>query len=195
MKPMNDSATSAVRYKLEAAQSKFTVQAFAAGLLAGFGHNPTISVSDFAGEAHFAPDTFAEASLRLVINAKSLVVLDDIKEKDKQEIERTMLDDVLETSMYPEIIFQSTSITTTRIIEGRYKAKIIGDLTMHGVTRKGLWIMSQFTLKEDELNAKGDFTLKQTDYDIKLVKVAAGALKLKDELKFEFDLVGNKEQG
>jgi polyisoprenoid-binding protein YceI len=191
---METSATStAVRYKLDASRSKFTVQAFASGLLAGFGHNPTIGIRKFEGEAKFAPEIFADASLRFMVDAKSLAVLDDIKEKDKQEIERQMHEEVLETARYPEIVFQNTSVTMTRIIPGRWKAKIIGDLTLHGTTRNGIWIMAQVFLEGDNLRTTGDFTLRQTDYGIKLVSVAAGALKLKDELKFEFDLVGRKE--
>ncbi len=189
---MNDISTSVVRYQLNSANSKFTVQAFASGFLAGFGHNPIIGIRDFTGEVRFAPETFAEASLSFVVNAKSLSVLDDVKEKDKQEMEQTMHDKVLETARFPEITFQSTSVTVTRIIPGRWKAKIIGDLTLHGETRS-LWIMAQLTLDGDELRTKGDFTLRQTEYGIKLVSVAAGALKLQDELKFEFDLVGRKE--
>ena len=189
---MNDISTSVVRYQLDAENSKFTVQAHAAGLFAGFGHNPVIAIRDFTGEVGFSPETFADASLHLVVTARSLGVLDEIKEKDKQEIEQTMFDKVLETSRFPEITFQSTSITVTRIIPGRWKAKIIGDLTLHGETRS-LWIMAQLTLDGDEFRAKGDFTLRQTEYGIKLVSVAAGALKLQDELKFEFDLIGRKE--
>ena len=60
-----------------------------------------------------------------------------------------MHDTVLETSRYPEIIFQSTNITVTRIIEGRYKARIIGELTMHGVTRSNLWIQAQVKVEGD----------------------------------------------
>jgi polyisoprenoid-binding protein YceI len=190
---MSESETSIVRYRLDAGQSKFTVQAFATGLLAGFGHNPTIGIRDFAGEAQFAPGALTGTSLRLVVGAKSLAVLDDVKEKDRQEIERTMLNDALEVSLTPEIVFQSTNITVTRIAEGRYKARIIGDLTLHGVTRNGLWIMAQVTLDGDQLRAQGDFTLKQTDYKIKPISVAGGALKLKDELKFSFDLVGHRD--
>lgn len=188
---MNDSATSpTARYKMDASRSRFTVQAFAAGLFAGLGHNPIIGIRDFTGEVQFAPETFADAQMRLAINAQSLAVLDDVKEKDKQEIERAMHEQVLETSLYPEIVFQSTSITATRIIPGRYKARIIGDLTMHGTTRNGLWIMAQLTTGENEIRTTGDFTLRQTDYGIRLVSIAAGALKLQDELKFEFDLIG-----
>jgi len=183
-----------VRYEMNSAQSEFTVQAFAAGFFSGFGHNPTVGILEFTGEAQFSPDALYDGSLRLVIDTKSLIVLDDVKEKDKQEIERVMHNEVLETARFPEIVFQSTSVTLTKINDVRYKAKIIGDLTMHGVTRNGLWIMPQMNLNGDELTASGNFTLKQTDYGIKLVSIAAGALKLKDELKFTFNLVGNKSE-
>ena len=194
---MSENETSILRYKLDAGQSKFTVQAFASGLLAGFGHNPTIGIRDFTGEAQGTSDTlapsFTDASVRLVIKASSLAVLDEIKEKDRQEIEHAMRCDVLETAAYPEIIFQSTNITATRVAEGRYKARIIGDASLHGVTRAGLWIQAQVTVNGDDLRAQGDFTLKQTDYKIKPFSFAGGALKLKDELKFSFDLVGRRE--
>ncbi len=191
---MNDNAASTVRYELDSAQSEFTVQAFAAGFFSGFGHNPTIAIRDFTGAAQFSPDQLYDGSLRLEINAKSLEVIGDIKEKDKQEIEQAMHNDVLETAKFPEIIFQSTSVTLTKINDERFKAKIIGDLTMHGVTRSALWIMPKFNLNGDELTATGNFTLKQTDYGIKLVSIAAGALKLKDELEFNYNIVANKSE-
>jgi polyisoprenoid-binding protein YceI len=189
---MSQNAPATVRYVLDAGQSRFTVQAFATGLLAGLGHNPTVGIRDFTGDARFAPGTFADASVHAVARTGSFRVLDDVKEKDRKEIERTMLDEVLEVGRFPEAVFQSTSVTTTRIVEGRYKARIIGDLTLHGVTRKGLWIMAQVAVSPEsgDLRAQGEFTIKQTDYGIKLVSVAAGALKLKDELKLAFDLVG-----
>lgn len=182
-----------VRYIADAGQSKFTVQAFASGLLSGFGHNPNIAIRDFTGEVQCVPGSLTNASVRFAIKAESLAVIDDVKEKDRMEIENMMHDTVLETSRYPEIIFQSTNITVTRIIEGRYKARIIGELTMHGVTRGSLWIQTQVKVEGERLRATGDFSLKQTDYNIKLVSVAGGALKLKDELKFTFDIVAHQE--
>src|SRR5687768_5221949 len=137
-------------YQLDASRSTFAVQAFAAGLFSGFGHNPVIGIRDFSGEARFSPETLDDASLRLAINARSLAVLNDIKDKDKLEIERAMHAEVLETERFPEIIFRSTSITPTRIIPGRWKAKIIGELTMHGTTRGGIWILGQVFLEGDE---------------------------------------------
>ena len=190
---MSTDEKAVVRYSVVASQSKFTVQAFASGLLSGFGHNPTIAIRDFTGEVQCTTGSLTNASVRFVINAESLAVVDDVKEKDRKEIESMMHDTVLETSRYPETIFQSTNITVTRIIEGRYKARIIGELTMHGVTRGSLWIQAQVKVEGERLRATGDFSLKQTDYNIKLVSVAGGALKLKDELKFTFDIVAHQE--
>jgi hypothetical protein len=45
------------------------------------------------------------------------------------------------------------------------------------------------------LRAKGEFSLKQTDYRIKPVKVAGGALKVKNELMFRFDIKGVADSG
>lgn len=184
-----------VQYRIDASRSKFTVQAFASGLLAGFGHNPTIAIRDFTGEAQFMPNSMADANLRLVIKADSLTLLDQVKEKDRQEIEGTMFNDILEAGRYPEIVFESANIALTKVLEGRYKARIIGDLTLHGVTRNRIWLQAKIILGGDDLQAQGEFTLKQSDFQIKPVSFAAGALKLKDELKFVFELVAHREQG
>ena len=47
---------------------------------------------------------------------------------------------------------------------------------------------------DDALHAFGELTLKQTDYRIKLVAVAGGVIKVKDKLKFSFDLVARKQE-
>lgn len=179
-------------YRLDAGQSRFTVQAFAEGLLSGFGHNPTIAIRGFEGEAESEGDTLEAAKLRVRVNADSLAVADDIKEKDRQEIEQLMREQVLETGRYPEIVFESTSVTASRLSGGRYRVRVIGDLTLHGVTGRNLWIQAEVKPTEDGLRAQGEFTLRQTDYQIRPVSVAGGTLKVKNELKFSFDIVATK---
>jgi hypothetical protein len=44
------------------------------------------------------------------------------------------------------------------------------------------------------LRISGDFTLRQSDYGIKPVSFAAGALRLKDELKFNFEMVARRQE-
>jgi polyisoprenoid-binding protein YceI len=182
----SEAAKALEHYRLDAAASKFSVQAFAEGLLSAFGHDPVIGVREFQGEASFVPGTFENASLRLSVNANSLSVVNDLKEKDRQDIERTMRDEVLETGRYPEISFESNNVSLSRIKEGHYRARAIGDLTLHGVTQKNVWISGEVTPTNDGLTARGDFSLKQTDYKIKLVSVAGGTLKIKNEVKISF---------
>jgi polyisoprenoid-binding protein YceI len=187
---MSSEATAPLaHYHLDPAASTFTVQAFAEGWLSAFGHDPLIGVKDFQGEASFVPGTFENASLKLTVNANSLAVINDVKEKDRNEIERTMRDEVLETGKYPEIVFQSNNISLSRLREGIYRARVIGDLTLHGVTQKNIWISGEVTVNADGLRVKGDLPLKQTDYKIHLVSIVGGTLKIKNEVKCSFDIV------
>jgi polyisoprenoid-binding protein YceI len=179
-------------YRLVSSESRFTVQAFAEGLFSAFGHDPVIVIHDFAGEVRFVPGTYADASLQLMIDPNSCEVSNDVKEKDRIEIERTMRAEVLETSKYPEISFRSNSIAVNRLAEGRCGVRIIGDLSLHGTTQKNLWISAEASLRPDSLRATGNFSLKQTDFGIKPYSAAGGTIKLKNELKFTFEIAARK---
>lgn len=156
-------------------------------MLSGLGHNPVVAVSDFTGDAHWDPAEPKEATLRLKIRSASLAVQNDISDKDRREMERVMRDDVLEVSRYPEIIFEGAAVSASA--NGR--VEIDGTLSLHGVTRRER-VTAQLALTGDILRAFGDFAIRQTDYRIKLASVAGGALKLKDELKFNFDILARK---
>jgi polyisoprenoid-binding protein YceI len=185
--------TSTDRYVIDGRASRFTVRAFATGLLAKMGHNPTIGIRDFTGEMRFNPDKLEAGSFRLVIKAASLGVQDDISDKDLREIERLMKDQVLETAKFPEILFEAPSISVTKMGDALFSATLNGSLTMHGVTRNQP-IVARVASLGTMLRASSDFSLNQTDYNIKLVSVAGGALKLKDELKFSFEIVARKQE-
>jgi polyisoprenoid-binding protein YceI len=180
------------RYTIDPGMSRFTVRAFASGMFSSFGHNPTIAIRDLSGEVDFAPDSPEKSALRLKIDSKSLAVTDDIGDKDRREMERMMNQEVLETSRFPEITFETASVTASGS-DGRYAVNMTGNLSLHGVTR-GQQVAAQVSLSGDTLNAHGEFPLSQTSYGIKLVSVAGGALKLKDELKFNFDIVARKAE-
>jgi polyisoprenoid-binding protein YceI len=180
-------------YRLDAAASTFTVQAFAEGLFSAFGHDPVIGVRRFEGEVALVPVTFDNVSLKLRIDASSLAVANDLKEKDRREIEHTMRQEVLEIHKYPEIVFQSNNISLARLGEGRYRARVIGALTLRGVTQNNVWISGEVTVRPDGLRAKGEFALKQTDYKIKPVSVAGGTLKIKNEVKGRFDVLARPD--
>lgn len=178
------------RYRIDAAKSRFIVRAFAGGFLSAFAHDHTIAIRDFDGEAAFTYGTVEPASLGMTIKAGSLEITDKISASDKQKIEGTMRDEVLDVSKYPEITFKSAGVSATKAGEGQYQARISGELTLHGVTRP-LTFNAALEFGDKILRAKGSFTLKQASFDIKPVSVAGGTIKVKDELKFTFDIVAH----
>ncbi len=178
-------------YTIDPGMSRFTVRAFASGVFSAFGHNPTIAIRDFSGEADFDPATLENAALRVKINAGSLAVTNDISDKDRREIEQTMSQEVLETTRYPEIVFESSNVSASRAGDGQYFINLVGNLSLHGVTNSQP-VSAQVTVNGNMLRAHGEFSLRQTAYGIKLVSVAGGALKLKDDLKFTFEIVARK---
>ena len=66
-----------------------------------------------------------------------------------------------------------------------------GELTLHGVTLNQA-VSARATLKGEMLRAAGEFSVRQTDYEIRPVSAAGGTVKLKDELKFSFDITARK---
>lgn len=185
--------TAVGHYLIDKGASRFTVRAFATGMLSAMGHSPTIAIRDFAGEINFDPAAPEQASLRMQIRADSLEVTDDISGKDRREIESTMNQKVLESSQYPAIVFESTGASADQLGEGRYKIALNGSLSLHGVTRS-LPVTAYVTGDRGMIRASGEFSLLQSNYGIPPVSVAGGTLKLKDELKLAFDIVARKQE-
>jgi polyisoprenoid-binding protein YceI len=180
------------RYRITASGSHFTAKVPVGGLLSSLGHDHTIAIRDFTGEAHVTPDTIQPASLQLTIKAGSLAETEkEINESDRQKIERSIQEEALETAKYPQIIFKSTSVSARKTGEGNYQVQINGSLTLHGVTRP-IAIPAQVTLTGNKLTARGQFTVRHSDYQIKRLSAGAGTVKAKEEITLSFNLVGSK---
>jgi polyisoprenoid-binding protein YceI len=180
------------RYVVDPMVSRFTVKAFATGLLSAFGHSPTIMIRDLKGEIRFSPETVEQSSIHLVVRADSLAVADNVSDKDRREIESQMREQVLETSKYAEIIYDSPSVSLKSPADGQSDVVLQGQLTLHGVTRP-LKIPAKIAVTGDLLRAFGEFSLRQSDYSIKPVSAVGGGLKVKDEVKFTFDIAARKQ--
>lgn len=180
-------------FVVDAKRSRFTVKAVATGILSAMGHNPTIGIRTFSGEVDFDPAALEAGRLSLTIQAASLSVENDVSDKDRREMERVMKGDVLEVTRYPEIRYEASAIAVTKLDNSLYFATLNGSLSFHGVTRNQPFTARITTLGE-MLRASGEFTLKQSDYQIKPVSVAGGALKLKDELTFPFEIVAHRQE-
>src|ERR1700736_437905 len=76
-----------VRYVIDTSSSRFTVQAFATGMLSGFGHNPKIGIRDYEGEIQFVPETYDKAMVRVTVRTGAMEVLDEMKSDDRKKLE------------------------------------------------------------------------------------------------------------
>ena len=181
------------RFAIDRGRSTLMVQAFSTGFLSVLGHNPRIAVRDIRGEVQLASTGSALEDVRVdvVINPRSLEVVDDISDKDRQEIHRQMYDEVLEVGRYPEITydFSSPKIDGNG---GQYSSVMSGELTLHGETHPFAVPVRVF-LMGDTLKASGEFSVSQKQYGIAPVTVAGGAIKLKDEVKCTFNIVARKQ--
>jgi len=139
------------------------------------------------------PQTITPASLRLVVKAASLHETGaDFTDQQKQIINKELHDIVLLPDQYPEIVFQSTSVTSKAAQSGGgYDVKLIGDLTLHGVTRR-IEIPATVTLNGDEMRAVGKFSIDRDDYKVKATSAAHGLVRVDDTVRFEFDIIGRR---
>lgn len=181
------------RFAIDAGRSTLMVEAFSTGFLSALGHNPRIAVRDIRGEVQFASTGSALEDVRvhLIINPRSLAVVDDISDKDRREIHRQMYDEVFEVERYPEITYDFSSPK----IEGnggQYSSVMSGELTLHGETHPFAVSVRVFMMG-DTLKASGEFSVSQKQYGISPVTVAGGAIKLKDEVKCTFNIVARKQ--
>jgi len=183
----NVAENSGMRYRINAKRSSFTAQAFAEGMLSFMGHNPTFAVGRYGGEIQLSSDNSAVDSMLLVAQADKLSLLDKVSAKDAAEIENAMLQEVLEISEHPQIVFVSRDVSMRQIEGTKYAVQINGFLSLHGETR-GQQIEVEADIIGKTIRAQGEFKLKQSDFNIKQVKALGGTLKVKDVVEISFDI-------
>ena len=173
-------ADAAATKTIDIDKSVMTVRVFKAGLFSAFGHEHEISAPIQQGSF-----TEGNSGAELTVDARKLKVMDkDVSDKDRAEIQQTMLGPkVLNSETYPEIRFRSTQVD--RLGEGKWI--VHGDLTLHGQTRP-----VKVQVEGQNGHYRGAAELKQKDFGITPVTVGGGAVKVKNELRVEFEIVASR---
>jgi polyisoprenoid-binding protein YceI len=181
-----------VTYNLDASQSKFMAHANAGGLLWFKGKDHHLAAGEFTGQVEITPETVTPASLRLVVKAASLHETGaEFTEPQKQIINKELRELVLHPDQYPDITFRSTNVYAKASGADRYEVKIDGDLTLHGVTKR-ITIPAVVTISGNSLRAVGEFSIDRDDYKVKATSAFHGLVRVKNKIKFDFDIVGKK---
>jgi polyisoprenoid-binding protein YceI len=169
-------AAKAERREIDAAKSTITVRVYKAGVFSALGHDHEIAAPVASGTVDAAAH-----QVELHVNANALRVRDaKASDKDREEIQRTMLGpEVLDAQRHSTIVFRSTGAEPT----GPASWKLKGNLTLHGQTRP-----VEVEVRESGGNYLGASRFKQSDFGITPVKVAGGTIKVKDEVRIEFEI-------
>lgn len=183
------SSSETLHYHVVPTQSRCFVYTGTAGAFGAFGHKHKIALPEFSGEVTFDPRDLSHSSLNLHFHPDAFSVVADTKKekKDKPKIEEEMKAKVLEIQQFPEITYRSTGVTATPLGKNEFELKILGELTLHGIT-KTVPVDAKVTLQNNRLVAEGEFKLKQTDYQIKPFSAAGGTVKVKDEVRLSFEI-------
>lgn len=161
---------------IDTSSSKLIVHVSKAGIFSALGDNHEV-------EAPISKGLVDESSrrVRLVIESRRMKVLDPHLSTDKrQQVQERMLGpDVLDVSRFPQITFESVTVEQS----GPGRLLIRGQLSLHGVTRPVI-----VNVRTESGDYTGASTLSQREFGITPVSVAGGTVKVKDELKIEFDV-------
>jgi len=141
------------------------------GLFSAAGHEHSVSAPISNGAI-----SIGERRVWFEIESARMTVLD---EKDRDAIQSTMQNKVLESSTFPVIRFESSSVQNA----GGGKLTVVGNLTLHGRTKSIV-----VSVREEGGEYLGETQVKQTDFGIEPVSAAGGTIKIKNELKVEFKI-------
>ena len=176
------------RYRIVPEESKLEIHAGTAGVFGFMGHGHTMVPKVFNGEMDFNPQNPVPATVTLRIDARSLQETAEFKPDEKATIEKQLHQEVLETTKYPEITFQSTGVRYTRSPGHVFDAQIDGDLTLHGVTKR-ITVPARILDTGPNLRVSGKVKVDRKEYNIEPKSAAGGTVKVDKTLEVSFDLV------
>ena len=161
---------------IDTAHSTMTVLVGKTGAFSMMGHDHVVAAPIAKG----AVDPSAH-TVELQVAAASLRVTDEhVSDKDRAQIQQTMVGpQVLDASRFSDIVFRSTAAEAA----GAGSWNVRGNLTLHGSTQS-----VTCAVREASGHYTGTVRFKQSEFGIKPVAVAGGAVRVKDEVQIQFDI-------
>ena len=167
----------AERRAIDVDRSRVTVRVFKAGMFSVFAHDHVVAAPISRGFM----ESETKPGIEVHIDPHQMRVMDaGLSMEDRATIQSRMLSaDVLDADRFPDVWFRSTSVETI----SRDRWLVGGDLTLHGRTHR----VEIIAIYEDGIY-RGSTTLRQRDFGITPITLAGGTVKVKDELRIEFDI-------
>jgi polyisoprenoid-binding protein YceI len=163
---------------IDSSRSTLTVFVYKSGLFSAFADDHVIQAPIASGSISLDDPLAVE----IIVRSANLTVLDPNLAADKRaDVQARMLGhEVLDSGKYPDITFRSMAIESA----GADRWTVTGSLTIHGQTRP-----TRFSVVRQDGRYRGTVALKQRDFGIQPISIMGGTVKVKDELKVEFEIV------
>ena len=143
-------------------------------------HDLTLRATSWSGTLN-VDDNPAGCSATLTVDPSSIEIVEarggvkSLSDKDRKDIDKNINEKVLETSKFPELKFESTSVSGS---EPNFKAA--GNMTIKGTTRP---VNVDLNINGSTVTART--SISQKDFGIKPFSAMMGAIKLRDDVDFE----------
>jgi polyisoprenoid-binding protein YceI len=188
------SASDAKVYKIIPQLSQADIVVRRGGTLARFGHDHVVSANQITGYVLFSQHKLQDSRADLRIDLQTLLVDDPLSREafkldtqpSQQDIEKTrfnMLSGVLQSEQWP---VTHLSIKITGGSSESLQASL--GIYLHGIQHNYPVTIQTEGLATELLTAKGNFSLKQSDFGIKPFSVLGGGLKVLDQVDISFKL-------
>ncbi len=162
------------------------IYTYVGGMGAKMGHDLILEATRWSGSVNLDAHNPSASNVTVTVDARSFEIVQatggikPLSDKDKEDIAKNT-EKTLQTGKFPEITFQSTSVTGSAP-----SVSVPGDLTIAGTTKP-------VTLEVDVEDGGGEAVLTartaiiQTEFGVKPYS-KLGALKVKDQIDIEIKL-------
>jgi polyisoprenoid-binding protein YceI len=157
------------------------IKSYKDGMGAKLAHDLILSPRQWKGTLNVDADNPAASSATLSIDARSIEIVEAVggmkglSDKDRKDIGKNIDEKVLQTGKFPELTFESTSVSGS---EPNFN--VAGNMTITGTTRP-----VNVSLNVNGTQITAATKISQKDFGIKPFSAMLGAIKLRDDVDFE----------
>ncbi len=185
-------AQAAITYKVVPSQSRITVMSETKSPLKRLQHERELRSSSISGAVVFsAPNKPASLSMTAKSDAFKTVKKHELSDNDVAKIDSVTRDSILEAKKYPNVAFKSTRINFKPGAGGNFSGSVLGNLTMHGVTR-AVSVPISGKIAGNMIKAKGKFQVNQSDFGMTIISIMGGIISARDMVEVNLDLTAKK---
>ncbi|MBI4474251.1 MAG: YceI family protein [Acidobacteria bacterium] len=156
----------------------FRLHVGTSGIFGAFGHDHLIEARKITG-------CVTNSSVKLHFATSEIRVIDpEASAEERAKVQKQMETEVLRITDYPGITFESTAMERGP----RSQLRVRGNLTIRNVTQPATIPVTLTQFDDGTYRAAGTYKFEQTSFGIKPIKFAGGTVRVKDEVRAEFEL-------